>query len=303
MTELGNGWYRGDDGYLHNRIQDEEIRQYWEDVLASGKPSWFDSQETKDGLEKLVGHQIDVPIKQPGEPPKQIMEFGGFEWRVLEKQAGKALLISRHVLEHRAYHGAQHGTWRHRNMTNKEKEALAITWADCDLRAYLNGEFLERFVESDRARIIETHNENQDNQWHYAEAMASGDDEKIRFAPKGGADTIDKVFLLSIAETVKYFGDSGKLEKRFNYLKTEIDDWFNKERFARCIDTCPYNRDWHANGKYGAGPIWMLRSPGSKSFRVAIIDNYGMIYVGGQPVNGFDEPNMHGVRPALWLEL
>jgi hypothetical protein len=47
-----------------------------------------------------------------------------------------------------------------------------VTWADCDLRAYLNGGFYNSFNDSDRMRIAEALNENKDNQWWGTSAAA-----------------------------------------------------------------------------------------------------------------------------------
>lgn len=49
------------------------------------------------------------------------------EWTVLAVEDGKAMLISRDILDMQPYHTLQ----------------TPVTWADCTLRAWLNGEFLE----------------------------------------------------------------------------------------------------------------------------------------------------------------
>ncbi|MCL2002730.1 MAG: DUF6273 domain-containing protein [Oscillospiraceae bacterium] len=111
----------------------------------------------------------------------EIMEFGGYEWLVLDVQGGKAFLLSEKVLESRKYHN----------------EGIDITWADSDLRAYLNGEFLSSFSESDRARIAETSIINNDNP---------------EYGTPGGNNTVDKIFLLSIDEALAYFAnDSARI--------------------------------------------------------------------------------------------
>jgi hypothetical protein len=99
------------------------------------------------------------------------MQFGGYDWLVLEVNAGKALLLSEYVLEYRPYEG--------------EYTDVNLTWETCTLRAYLNGEFYNSFSADDRARIAPTRNSNKDNQW--------------RGTP-GGNDTDDYIFLLSFEE-------------------------------------------------------------------------------------------------------
>lgn len=53
--------------------------------------------------------------------------FGGYNWRILDIQNNMALIITEFIIEQRAYHDAYRD----------------ITWADCSLRKYLNGEFYD----------------------------------------------------------------------------------------------------------------------------------------------------------------
>ena len=107
-----------------------------------------------------------------------IVQFGKYTWRVLEVQEGKALILSDAIIEIRAYN---------------EKE-LSVTWESCTLRKYLNGEFYNSFSESNKQMIADTKVISNKNPW---------------FMTKGGKNTSDFVFLLSIEEVVKFFGDSG----------------------------------------------------------------------------------------------
>lgn len=102
---------------------------------------------------------------------------------MLGKQEGRALILSEKVIEKRGYH-------------SQETE---ITWETCDLRKYLNNEFYNSFSDSDREHIIEVVNNNNDNPW---------------YGTSGGKPTTDRIFLLSIEEVVKYFGNSGMLETK-----------------------------------------------------------------------------------------
>lgn len=113
------------------------------------------------------------------------ISFGSYDWRVLDIQNNTALIITEYIIEQRAYHNAYKD----------------ITWSDCSLRKYLNGEFYDKFTLTDKSRIIAVLNKNPDNQWYGSE---------------GGADTEDSIFLLNIEEVVcKYFGDSSsKLQNR-----------------------------------------------------------------------------------------
>jgi co-chaperonin GroES (HSP10) len=101
--------------------------------------------------------------------------YGGkdIEWLVLDVQGGKALVISKGIIDMRAYN------------------VVSTTWEQCDLRQWLNNDFYNQaFSSAERSRIAKTYMPNPDNP-HY------GTD--------GGNDTQDYVFLLSIDEAERYF--------------------------------------------------------------------------------------------------
>ena len=191
-----------------------------------------------------------------------IVMFGSYEWRVLDVKHGKALLLSNKIVDTMPYN---HGN----NTTN--------SWKQCSLRQYLNNVFLNSFIQADRNRIALTRVTNPKNLWYDI---------------NGGADTADKIYLLSVEEVDRYFGNSG--------------DYFNKRRKAN------ENRKFHANrnGYYlsnlydinrvvTGATMWWLRSPGLNSDRVTcVISNNGAIFVKGI---GFNAKG--GVRPALWINL
>lgn len=195
-----------------------------------------------------------------------LLPFGGYNWRVLDIQNNKALIITEDIIDQRPYHDAYKD----------------ITWADCALRKYLNGEFYDKFNETDKSRIIPAVNKNPDNQW---------------YGTKGGADTQDNVFLLSLEEVCKYFGDSSaKLQnpgKNQRYW-FERKDENNSKRIARLL------------GKEGSW-WWWLRSPGRVNLKaVYIFGTDGNIGIQGNNIlkgNISDGKCTGGVRPALWLKL
>jgi len=110
--------------------------------------------------------------------PGSCIIFGSYNWLILDIQNNSILIITEEIIEQRAYHDIYKDT----------------TWADCGLRKYLNSEFYDKFTETDRSKIIPVTNKNLDNQW---------------YGTKGGEETQDNIFLLSIEEAVcRYFGDS-----------------------------------------------------------------------------------------------
>ena len=192
--------------------------------------------------------------------------FGNYEWRVLEVQNNTALIITEYIIEQRAYHNAYKD----------------ITWADCSLRKYLNSEFYDRFSAAEKLRIIPVLNKNPDNQW---------------YGTKGGRDTQDSIFLLSIEETVcRYFGDSSS--KLYSPGKNqrywfERKDKNNSKRIAR-LESRKEGSWW-----------WWLRSPGRVSIKAVYIHGDGNIGIQGNNIlkgNISDGECKGGVRPALWLK-
>ena len=192
--------------------------------------------------------------------------FGNYEWRVLEVQNNTALIITEYIIEQRAYHNAYKD----------------ITWADCSLRKYLNSEFYDRFSAAEKSRIIPVLNKNPDNQW---------------YGTKGGTDTQDSIFLLSIEETVcRYFGDSSS--KLYSPGKNqrywfERKDKNNSKRIAR-LEKRKEGSWW-----------WWLRSPGRVSIKAVYIHGDGNIGIQGNNIlkgNISDGECKGGLRPALWLK-
>ncbi len=192
--------------------------------------------------------------------------FDSFEWRVLDIQNDSALIITEEIIDQRSYHNAY----------------KAITWADCGLRKYLNGEFLDKFSENDRSRIIKVTNKNLNNQW---------------YGTNGGVDTQDYIFLLSLEEVCTYFGDSlSKLHNRGENQRYwyQRKDENNSKRLARL------------HGKQGCW-WWWLRSPGRDGVKaVYIFGTDGNIGVHGNNIhkgNISDGRCTGGVRPALWIKM
>ncbi|HBN84117.1 MAG TPA: hypothetical protein DDZ89_09760 [Clostridiales bacterium] len=197
------------------------------------------------------------------------------------------LIITEKVIEKLPYH-------------SKECE---ITWETCDMRGYLNGEFFNTFNKTDQNRIIEVINKNPDNPW---------------YGTRGGNDTFDRIFLLSIDEVLKYFGDSGQIKTRYMYPNC---DWC-KDEFLPWIDD-RYNINRRAVDDNGVVWHWRLRSPGGNTGSVSNIMGFcgdgfdqGGIAIGNadklidghfmQDGCGYlsysdENHDMMGIRPVLWL--
>lgn len=194
------------------------------------------------------------------------IDFGKYEWRVLDIQDDKALIITEYIIEQRPYHD----------------KYIDITWAECSLRKYLNGEFYDTFTAADQSRIIPVTNKNPDNHWYGTNA---------------GADTTDRIFLLSLEEvTCQYFGDSSS--KLYNPKKNQRY-WFERkdENNSKRI-TGLEGQDWNT--------WWWIRTPGRVGVKAVYIHGDGNIGIQGNNIlkgNISDGKCLGGVRPALWLKL
>ena len=164
------------------------------------------------------------------------------EWLVLDVKGNEALLISRYGLDCKQYH---------HNYTD-------ITWEDCDLRKWLNNDFLKSaFSNEESERILVSELRNDDNP---------------EYGKRGGNDTKDRIFCLSIAEALQYF---------------------SSDEDRQCRPTA-YARDEGA-GIYNDCCSWWLRSPGYIQRDATSVDAGGALDLRGDPVckrNG-------AVRPAL----
>ena len=229
-----------------------------------------------------------APIKPIPVPPGGRIQFGAYDWFVLDVQNDRMLIITEKVIEKRPYH----------------KEERALTWEKSDIRAYLNGDFFNSFSTDDRERIIEVTNENPDNPW---------------YGTSGGNPTTDRVFLLSIDEMVRYFGDSGQIRTRHMY-PSPWGDWC-KDEFLPWIDD-QYNVNRRAVDDEGVCVHYWLRSPGSNECCVAYLmgfcgDGFDQGGIGVSGVCNLDDDghfildvsnpgaftNPGGVRPALWVKI
>jgi len=236
----------------------------------------------KGGVWLFGGFSITTGDKPP---IGSLINFGSHEWRVLEVKDGQALIISEQIIEQRPYHTSGDGT----------------TWENCNLRSYLNGEYYNKFTAEERARIVETRNSNPKNPCYDTD---------------GGAETIDKIFLLSLDEVLIYFCSSDDLKK-----KREKIDWgkvaFTYEEDKNIYDFVAhetgegvylhdnYDNTRIASSANGKIMSWWLRSPGASSQQAMDVRTDGQLGFDGAFVNGddFAEYAFFGVRPAMWVKL
>ena len=179
-------------------------------------------------------------------------------WRVLSVDGDDAFLLADQCLDKKYYNDPIYDEDGY--LLNKED----VTWETCSLRAWLNDSFLKKaFSEQEQKAIIRTTVVNEDNMEYYEP------EEECYDIGKGGNDTNDLVYLLSISEAK------------------------NEKYGLRGV-----NNSLRALGTQYAGfdNSWWLRSPGFDNRSAAVVDSI---------INddGYFVSDVESVRPVLHLDL
>lgn len=169
------------------------------------------------------------------------------KWIVLDKKDDKILLLSYYVLDAKPFNYDECDT----------------DWERCSLRQWLNDDFLySAFSQGEIEKIETTLVENTCNE---------------KYNTNSGNNTTDKVFLLNIEETEKFFST-------------------NVDRIATATDYLIKNHSITIRGVEQCD--WWLRSSGKKNSKAAIV--YG--YNDNIGYTGMLVSDSHiGVRPAIWI--
>jgi len=195
------------------------------------------------------------PLWRSAQKQHQIT-FGEYNWVVLEERDDSILILSEKIIETKKYHDLYEN----------------ITWENSTVRKYLNDDFYGGFTSSEKSQILETKIINNANPWYNT---------------CGGNSTMDKIFLLSVEEVVKYFGDSGQLKNP--KIKFFIDDNFNDNRKATLKNNSPSR--------------WILRTSGNSQNFVSVVTVDGRVSVTGDFVNRQSMALFSaGIRPAMWIK-
>ena len=172
-------------------------------------------------------------------------EKSPIEWLVLAEYFNHFLLISKYGLDCKQYH----------------HESTSMTWEHCDLRSWLNNEFMNAtFTGEEQNLVRKVRNDNPDN---------------ATYDTSGGQPTDDLVFLLSIDEAHRYFKDDAARQCQPTIWAREQGAYVNDN-----------NCCW-----------WWLRSPGYCSNYAAYVILDGSLRDIGFCVDSADGC----VRPALWV--
>jgi len=158
----------------------------------------------------------------------EVVEFAGFDWWVLDVKDDMAFIVRVNYPTQEKFHSE-----------------TTASWETSDIREFLNGEYFnENFSAEEKLWIIES-----------------------TIANRGGADTTDKIFLLSIDEVETYLTDEDM-------------------------------RSIYYEGTSSKG-MWWLRTPGENNPDGAV-----MCVMQDGTIDGDRAVNQSiGVRPALWLNI
>jgi hypothetical protein len=136
---------------------------------------------------------------------KRNLQFGPHKWRVLEVRGDKALIITEDIVGKRQYHSAIEDMEVY-GSRNTVRGPDILTWANCDVRRYLNTAFLKKFTADEKKMIYEVEIQQASN--------------AVRLEG-GGYKSKEKVILLSIPEATAYFsGDDDRATGSWWWLRT-----------------------------------------------------------------------------------
>ena len=167
------------------------------------------------------------------------------EWQVLKKEDSRILVITKKIIDKSAYH----------------TEAEPIDWENCHLRRWLNGPFLQlAFTALEQEMIPQVTLTNDPNP---------------KYKIPGGADTQDRVFVLSLEEARELFPDD---ESRLGYTTL----------YAQ-------SRGYYFGGKINC---WWLRGPGADRDLAALVGNSGSLGTYGYRPDNAE----YAIRPAMWID-
>ena len=243
--------------------------------IAIGLPSNVINESLEDFVDNIPKKLINLSfcyqqIKKSEVAKGLTVEFGDLQWVVLDVEEERILLLAKNIIDIRSYNF----------------DCVVSTWEDCAIRKYLNNDFLKHFTKEDAKRISKTTLINSDNLW---------------YETRGGNDTTDRIFLLSIDESDKYFGDSRNYASK---IRQKYHTHSGGDFYGDNVNGCCFSNEYNsARQVLFNDTAWWLRSPGGNltsgdTTRAAAVSREGCVHVGGITVT-----DIAGIRPALWLEL
>lgn len=182
-----------------------------------------------------------------GRFPQNGVELQPLPWVVLAKEEGRVLLLAKEII------ASLECDYMCKKILQKE------TWETAEIRTWLNDVFLNTvFSPEEQQYIAQVTLTNPNNKKHHK---------------KGGPDTEDRVFLLSVEEVLQYIPEE-------------------RERRCGCTNYANIQRQ-----RADRSPVWMTRTPGNGSWgKPAAVDGWGDINYAGNSSGDY------ALRPAIWIK-
>lgn len=189
-----------------------------------------------------------------------IHHFGPYDFKVLDKdeENGIALLLATEGIENKPYF-----------VNDTNNIGIAYTWADSDLRKYLNDDFINKFDTGERNSLYGT------------KVVA---EKNYKYDLPGGEDCYDKIFILSKSELEKYLHSDKERQLKATSVAVSSGAYVSTET----------NPDTH---RLEGNTVYWVRNPGNMSFNVMAVNSDGSINE-----EGADGTETYVcVRPAMWV--
>lgn len=176
------------------------------------------------------------------------------EWQIISASDDAYLLISKYGLVYKPF----------------QEDNSGSTWEKSSLRSWLNNEFVnDCFSQEEQQYIYVSQIRNDNNPSYYTD---------------GGSVTQDRVFCISVDESIKYFdGPEDRIARPTEYAISTFK-----------------GQEAHRDGDY-----WWLRTPGHTNTEVMNVRGYGSDSGEAGSVNYFGS-HVYGngvmVRPAMWIK-
>ena len=209
-------------------------------------------------------------------------EFAPIEWEVWEIKDGKAFVISKDVIEVMYFDTEQ--------QTLENYETYNIYWETCDLRKWLGDYFYNRaFSDVEKEAIQTTKVHTEPSEWNTS-----------------GPDTYDKVYIPSVEEVVKYYGEYWTILTKETYKYASGTEEFpeqttqlgNATEYIQLKNDGAIRIDTESRFWYDAYAGWMLRNTGMIRDCRAYVGEHGYIFKDGGLMAGW-----RGLRPCMWIDL
>lgn len=196
-------------------------------------------------------------------------KYEPIKWRVLKNDGESLFLMADSVLDVRRY-----------SLNDGH-----INWANSHMRAWLNGYDIYAEGKSSFLNLAFTKEEQQ----AIFTTTVSGSDNLLH-KTGGGAETSDKIFLLSIRDVVTE-----------EYGFPEDYTMYSRTRRLKPTDYARVNGLWMSSGneEYGDYCWWLLRSTGAHTKAVSMVYRFGHVYQDGY----YADTPYYGVCPAIKIDI